>query len=99
MLEWWSQLAAYKSDQLGSSRSHRPARASDLETKSRGGVGFRFDGTTGTTQRAPLELQSRNDALIIVDGLPDAVAGRKLLLERFNSLSGSALLFAPMERR
>jgi hypothetical protein len=73
------------------------AKATDNQAKSNGLTSFYLDGTAGATQKALKDLQSTADAIILVDGMPEAAANRRVVIERFNSLSGNGLLFAPPE--
>ena len=69
-------------------------KASEIEAKANGLDTYRFDGTLGPTQRELRDLQPRTDALVIVDGLPEVAVNRRVVLERFNALSGQGLLLA-----
>jgi hypothetical protein len=73
------------------------AKAMVLQASSTGVKAFRFDGTVGVTVRELRDLQTQQDAVVIVDGLPESSQPRSLLLERFNSLKGAGVLFAEPE--
>src|SRR5258708_16051291 len=70
------------------------AKAIDIEAKSKEMSSYYFNGTVGLTQKELKDLQPKADVLVLVDGIPEAAASRRVLLERFNGLSGRALLFA-----
>jgi hypothetical protein len=57
----------------------------------------RFDGTLGATSKDLRDIQKQKDVLVIVDGVPETSQARSTLLERFNVLAGSAVLFARPE--
>ncbi len=71
------------------------AKATDVAAKDNGVSAYLLDGTAGTTLNELRVLQPLVQAVILVDGLPEAAANRRVLLERFNALTGRALLFAP----
>ncbi len=73
------------------------ARATEMEAKSSGLSAYRFDGTVGATQRELRGLRPEADAIVLVDGVPEAAGPRRTLLECFNSLDAKGLLFAPPE--
>jgi hypothetical protein len=73
------------------------AKAIWNQAAANGEVAFRFDGTLGATAKELKDLQPRADALVLVDGVPEASPARLALLDRFNSLAGRAVLFARSE--
>jgi hypothetical protein len=70
------------------------AKALEIEGKAKGIRSLYLDGTIGLTQKTLLDLKGATDALVIVDGLPEAAPSRTILLERFRNLTGKAVLFA-----
>src|SRR5258708_1764138 len=73
------------------------AKAMAIQTEANGGKVFRFDGTIGSTSRDLKDLQTIDNALIIIDDLPEVAANRSTVLERINSLRRRAVLLARPE--
>jgi hypothetical protein len=73
------------------------AKAIAFQASANGLKAFRFDGAQGKTSKELNDLQAQKDVLVIVDGVPEASQPRTTLLERFNALKGSAILFARPE--
>ena len=73
------------------------AKAITIQASAGGLKAVRLDGTLGTTSKELKDLQTKKDFLVIVDGVPEASPARSMLLERFNALTGSAILFARPE--
>lgn len=70
------------------------SRATEVEARSNGIAAWCFDGAVGVTQKKLREVQSQTDSVVIIDGLPELADHRRVILERFNALSGRGLLFA-----
>jgi len=73
------------------------AKAIVIQAVANGGTAFRFDGTLGSTSKELNTLQQNANALVVVDGVPEASGARSTLLERLNSLRGRAILLARSE--
>ena len=73
------------------------SRAIAIHRETGGGKAFRFDGTVGSTSKDVKDLQHNTDALVVIDDLPEASDPRSKLLERLNSLTGRAIVFARPE--
>ncbi|WP_433968302.1 hypothetical protein [Tunturiibacter gelidiferens] len=73
------------------------AKSLDTAAKNRGIQSFYLDGTLGLTQKELKDLRRSRDSLILLDGLPASASQRGTVLERFNALSGRAILFSPSE--
>ena len=73
------------------------AKAITSQASARGLKAVRFDGTLGATSKDLRDIQKQKDVLVIVDGVPETSQARSTLLERFNVLAGSAVLFARPE--
>jgi len=73
------------------------ANAMAFQTSAIGIKAYRFDGTEGESSKHLRTLQTERDILVIVDGVPESSQARSTLLERFNALQGTAILFARPE--
>lgn len=73
------------------------AKATEVEAKGNGFSAYRFDGTVNATQKHLRDLEANADAIVVVDGVPEVAENRRVLLQRFNSLTGRSLLFASPE--
>jgi hypothetical protein len=71
------------------------AKATDNRAKGNGLASFYLDGVAGASQNELKNLRERRDAIVLLDGMPEVAAKRRILIERFNSLSGKGVLFAP----
>jgi hypothetical protein len=73
------------------------SRAIAIQAAANGEKIFRFDGTLGPTSKELNILQPETNALVVVDGVPEAADARSTLLDRINLLKGRAILFARPE--
>jgi hypothetical protein len=70
------------------------AKAVEREAQSKGLSTRLLDGKEGATQKTLMELVSDRNVVTILDGLPEASASRRTVLERFNRLEGRGVLLA-----
>lgn len=75
------------------------SKALDSEATRNGVQVFYLDGTVGLTQKSLRELKDSRESLVLLDGLPESAPQRAVILERFNSLTGKAILFSHPDYR